>query len=516
MIRLFTLCVLLAITACDFNRSDAEPMPPTTTTMRVVQTTLVPTVDRGLHSITTPTPTPGEEVECQATAGTPSTRHSVTAKVNYSARSVEVQQEIHYINRTNEALDQVVLNVEPNRLPGAFELDEVAPTDAISEYELTGRRLTVTLLDSLEPGCALDLELDFTLHVPPVGQGINAFSGYFGYTIRQFNLGHWLATVALRSGGEWITHDVSYIGEQGVAEVADWDVTISVSDAPPRMMVAAPGDMTTHGETEWHFTHSGAREFSLSMSPFYNRYAQVAENGVMVELYAFGQNEVRSPNGVVSGSQQALTAAALSLSMFADLFGDYPYSRFVIVQGDFPDGMEFSDLVFVSDQWFQNNPGTQESYLTFITVHEVSHQWWYARVGSDQALTPWLDEALATYSEYIFYEEHFPDLKDWWWSFRVDNFVGGGTFSGKRVDSSVYEFATIREYINAVYLRGAHMLHDLRDDLGTDAFFDWLARYAEAGSGRVVTPDVFWSLLTPEQLELTRQTRAEYMTLPPQ
>lgn len=139
--------------------------------------------------------------------------------------------------------------------------------------------------------------------------------------------------------------------------------------------------------------------------------------------------------------------------MYADLFGAYPYRRFVIVQGDFPDGMEFTGLVFVSDAWFTSNNGTAQSYLTFITVHEVAHQWWYGRIGSDQAMTPWLDEALATYSEVIFYEEFYPELRDWWWQFRVNNFVGG-RYRGKNVDSSVYEFASIRDYINAVYLAG--------------------------------------------------------------
>jgi aminopeptidase N len=58
------------------------------------------------------------------------------------------------------------------------------------------------------------------------------------------------------------------------------------------------------------------------------------------------------------------------------------------------------------------------------------------------------------------------------------------------------------------------MLHDLRDDLGTDAFFDWLAQYVAAGDGRIATPDLFWSLLTPEQIEVTQATRDQYLRAP--
>ncbi|MBC8098899.1 MAG: hypothetical protein H7Y11_05615, partial [Armatimonadetes bacterium] len=200
---------------------------------------------------------------------------------------------------------------------------------------------------------------------------------------------------------------------------------------------------------------------------------------------------------------------AQSLSMYADLFGTFPYDRFVVVQGDFPDGMEFSGLVFVSTQWFKGYTGDPAGYLMLITVHEIAHQWWYARVGNDPALAPWLDEALATYSEYVFLEQVYPDLTDWWWEFRIESWAPEGF-----VDSTVYEFTSIRAYINAIYLRGVKLLHALRGDLGTDAFFDWLRRYAAAGAGEVVTPSFFWSLLTPEQLTATAATRALYLRLP--
>jgi aminopeptidase N len=275
-------------------------------------------------------------------------------------------------------------------------------------------------------------------------------------------------------------------------------------------MVAAPGVEVEHEGSRWRFTLAGGRDFALSMSPLYERLAQMSDDGTQVELYTFGERTAQTAGGTVDNTHQALTAAAQALAIYSDLFGAYPHDRFVIVQGDFPDGMEFSGIVFVGEAWFRTNPGSARSYLTIITVHETSHQWWYARVGSDQALYPWLDEALAVYSEYIFYEERYPDLRQWWWNFRVDSFVPPD-YAGRQVDSSIYQFETGREYINAVYLRGAQMMDALRQDLGTDAFFDWLRRYADAGQNEVVTPDVFWSLLTPDQFRQTSATRATYL-----
>jgi len=51
-----------------------------------------------------------------------------------------------------------------------------------------------------------------------------------------------------------------------------------------------------------------------------------------------------------------------------------------------------------------------KNYLTTLSVHETAHQWWDGLVGTDQALEPWLDEALATYAERIFYQKTILNL----------------------------------------------------------------------------------------------------------
>jgi hypothetical protein len=446
---------------------------------------------------------------CQPAVDQPTTQHTIIATINLLEHTTAVQQSIEYINPTETDLSEIVLNVEPNRWPNVFNLESVKLDNTSVAAELTGRRLTITLSEPLGANCNLHLRLAFRLNVPPVGTGLDAYHGYFGYSPRQFNLGHWLPTMATQVGDEWITREATVIGEQQVLDDADWDVTLHVSGAPTALRVAAPGEMTQPDNDTWHFVETGARDFALSISESFNKTALTTDGGVAVEMYSFDDARVETPGGWADGAAHALNLAGGALAMYSDLFGAYPHPRMVIVQGDFPDGMEFDSLVFVSGDWFRRYDGTPAGYLTVITVHEIAHQWWYARVGSDPALYPWLDEALATYAEYIFLEEYYPALKDWWWEFRINHWQPQGY-----VDSTVYEFSTIREYINAVYLRGVQMLHALRDDLGTDAFFDWLRRYAEAGYGHIVTPDVIWSLLTPEQLTATEATRAEYLRQP--
>ncbi|MDI9638377.1 M1 family metallopeptidase [Geitlerinema splendidum] len=517
----FTLNVIILVLCACRSVSATETPPPTATTLRVVVSpgTLVPTLDRIVQPIAqnvsaspAPSAAPGlTPSACPTTVTTGSAaQHTVEAELDYANRTVQVAQQTRFQNRTNQPFETIVFNFEPNRFPQVVTMESIRLNDGQPvSYELTGRRLTIEFSQPLLPGCTAALDLAFSLNIPPVGAGVNGYTGYFGYTDRQLNLAQWLPTVAVRVGGEWITHEVIGIGEQVVADTADWDLTLEVVNSPEDLRLAAPGTVES-ALNQWRVVSLEARDLALSLSDRFNVSSRTASNGTLVELYTFSDTLVQTDNGVVDGAVDALRWASQAIGMFSDLFGSYPQNRFVVVEGDFPDGMEFSQFVFVSDDWFRTYNGTPQSYLAIITIHEVAHQWWFNRVGSDPALTPWLDEALATYSEYIFYEEFYPELKDWWWAFRVDTFAPP-SFTGAPVDSTVYQFGTIREYINAVYLRGARMLHALRSDLGTEAFFEWLRRYSDAGRGRVVSPDVLWSMLSPEQLELTAETRARYL-----
>ncbi len=509
------MCATSALGCTPTLATQATP-PPTATTVRIVQASPFPTgaapTERLLQPVGSPIPmTAAPTPEVCAEAAIP--LHTVSAEVDYAARRVEVEQHTRYVNRTGDSLSAIVFSVEPNRYPDLFSLISVTAKNAgieVTASELTGRRLSVELSHPLASGCALELDLRFQLRITPVGQVLSANSGYLGYTARQLNLGLWLPALAPYRAGRWITHDSAPVGEQTIHELADWDVALRVVNAPDGLILAAPGIVAQIDAERWRIRHNAARDLALSLSPAYLVERVMTENGIAVEAYTFSDAQVNQDNATVNGGAHMLDAAAKAIAMYSDLFGAYPHDRFVIIQADFRDGMEFSGLAYVGGEWFRTFPGSPASYLTIITVHETAHQWWYGRVGSDQALTPWLDEALATYSEYIFYEEYHPALKDWWWSFRVDAFLNVET-GFPPVDSPVFAFTSSRAYINAVYLRGARMFHQLRADLGTDAFFDWLRRYADAGDGQIASAETLWSLLSPLQLEATAATRSRYL-----
>jgi aminopeptidase N len=171
--------------------------------------------------------------------------------------------------------------------------------------------------------------------------------------------------------------------------------------------------------------------------------------------------------------------------------------------------MEFTGMVYVGDAWFTRFNGHDASWLTLITAHEIAHQWWYALVTNDQGRAPYLDEALSIYSEVLYLERFVPDLVSWWWSFRVQQHNPDGF-----VDSQVYEYWNVRLYINAVYLRGANMLQEMRVLLGDTAFFGWLRAYLAGDEGRIATPADFWGALGTSDYRRMADIRAQYLREP--
>ena len=431
-------------------------------------------------------------------------RHVVSASLNLERHELQVQQDILYTNYSETHLTELLLLVEANRHADSVVIQRAVTGPTPLAFTLAGRRLNLELPQPLQPGDTLDVTLAFRLIVPAIGDEEVGYLGWLGYSPQQLNLGNWLPVVAPLRDGAWLAPDPAAVGEQSVQELADWEVSLFVVDAPEGLIVVGPGVQRQEDKQRWHFSAPAARDFTLSIGPDYQLTDATLADGSGIEVFSLEE----APQALASAAF-ALDVARRSMQRFGELFSPLPLHRLAVVEGDFPDGMEFSGIVFVSRDWFESWTGDPASFLTIITAHELAHQWWYASVANDQAQAPWLDEALATYSELLLLESDFPQLTDWWWDWRVDRFAPTGF-----VDSEVYEFQARRPYINAVYLRGARLLHALRQDLGDEAFFEWLRRHAREGAGRIITAADLWSLLDEEQLDATRATRQRFLRAP--
>jgi len=433
--------------------------------------TLLPTETNTPEPTLTPAPSPIPPVNTDPPPPPASSRtnYILYATLDFDARTLAVDETVRYYNTTGAALTDIVLSVQPNRYGNCFTLNSLSQDNAaLTSFDLSGQRLTVYLPQPLQPGAATTLALNFSLNLPA-----KRADGLFGYDFNQINLVDWYPFVVPYSGG-WILHDPMPFGEHLVYDSSDIEVNIKTR---ADVILAASAPSEANGE--WtRYRIYGARTFALSAS---NEFlvSESAVGAIAIRTYYF--------NGYQGAGEGMLHAAVQAVALFDVKFAPYPYQSLAVVQADINDGQEYDGLVFVSTDFYGQYGGSARSNLVDIGVHEIAHQWWFGLVGNDQALEPWLDEALSVYSEKIFYEFNYPRYGDWWRQFRVDFFKPSGY-----VDTTIYNGGTFRAYTNAVYLNGAYFLEGLNVRMGDDDFFRFLKDYAARYSrGRVSAYDFF-------------------------
>jgi len=396
------------------------------------------------------------------------TNYILYATLDFTAHTLNVDETIRYYNNSGVTLSDVVLSVQPNRWAGAFILNSILQdSTAANIFTLNDQRLTLTLPQQLPAGSATTLTLRFTLSIPAKG------SGLFGYDFNQINLVDWYPFIVPYDNG-WVLHDPVSFGEHLVYDAADIEVNVKTG---ADVILAASAPAEANGEWTRYRIYS-ARTFAISASDEF-LVAESAVGATVIRSYYF--------NGYKAAGDSILYSAVQAVSIFEAKFAPYPYQTLAIVQADIHDGQEYDGLVFISSDFYGQYGGGSKNNLTTIGVHEIAHQWWFGLVGNDQAVEPWLDEAMSAYSEKIFYEYNYPKYGDWWWQFRVDYFEPAGY-----VDSTIYSHGTFRVYTNAVYLNGAHFIHDLRMLMGDNDFFRFLKDYASRFSrGHTTSHDFF-------------------------
>ena len=339
--------------------------------------------------------------------------------------------------------------------------------------------MVIPLEAPLLPGEQIEFVHDFELYMPDR-------TGVFGQTGRQLLLSYWYPTIPPYDEEDgWLAYEFSlvnsmFVGEHQVFESADFHVNITFTDRQENMVIAA-GTQPVLEDDSHQFFLPLARVFVLAVSDSYEIIEREV-NGVFIKGYSLP--EVEEANEV------AVDLAEKALRLYAELFGPYERDVLSVVQADMDINMEFDGLILIQSSFYWLYRDPPRSDLHIIVPHEISHQWFFSLVGNNQALEPWLDEAIATYSEALFYERYFPDDLDWWWNQRVNAHLPAGT-----IDTTIYITGGVPEYFNRVYRRGALFYRDLRETIGDDAFFNFLKDFTQSHRYQIATGDDFWITL---------------------
>ncbi|MBI4319185.1 MAG: M1 family metallopeptidase [Chloroflexi bacterium] len=428
-------------------------------------------------------------------------RYQIVADLDFDAATLAASQTVTYINTTSVTLSSIVFNVTPNYYR-SFALERVTVGGQPVAPALDGVVLEIPLPAPLPPQAQATIAIDYRLRVPSPG------NLRFGKASGILALGNWYPVLAVyqHAQADWNRHRYVDTGDAFFTEAADYEVTLNLSRP---LTIAHSGEVVSGADRRLVLRARGVRDFALALSDRYRtRSVQVDETTITV--FYLPEHS--------AGGAQYLQSAEESLRWLNRQLGPYPYPSLHIAETISNDanwvGQEYPNLVFISSQTTAAGGGIG-SYLSYLVIHEIVHQWFYGLVGGDQLYEPWLDEAPATYLAYQFFRANYPGLYDGMWRSLTGGYRSAVNSWGDRtLDTSIYDYGVESHYFAIIYRKGAMFLDELREAMGADIFYPFLREFVETYRARVATGYDFLDLAQTRSSADLRPLFGKYFSYP--
>ena len=365
-------------------------------------------------------------------------RYLITATLDVAAGRLEAVEELELTNRSAGAIDHVNLSVVPRAL-GYLHMDEAVTVDGDpAETEWTTSINLRIPLDDVEPGETAVIRIPFRLEV---GLSPDAFTARLSRANGVLSFGQWFPIVSTE-------HEVYGLGDPQISFTADAiRLDLETTTALGRDAVACPGLVSAPDPTgtTWICESTDVRDFSFVVNPRF-RLTERTVGGTQLRVYT----ETVDGAGTTDLAEDALIG-------LSEAFGAYPWEDLVLAEVGSGGGfsMEYPRMIHLTRDKVAD---------TYVVYHEVAHQWFYAQLGNDQQIEPWLDEGFADFSA------------------RYLMGIGENQCSARPVNSEVFaweagpttggDWSSCDGYFHTVFYKGTEFLNAIRAAMGDDAFFD--------------------------------------------
>lgn len=413
--------------------------------------------------------------------------YNIEIDLDYENKVYKGKQNTNYINNTDKTLSELYFHIYPN----AFKTIDTAPilfsqgTGNISDYEGGGIDILKVSHDGKDLDFSIQGEGDTILYIEldkPLAKGekLNIYLEYevklpttkdrFGYGDRVINGGNWYPVVAVYDENGWNLDPYYKLGDPFYSDISNYDISINTNKD---VVIASSGNILSEvvegKKKTYKIEGKLIRDFAWAASKDF-KIAEKEIDGTNIKLYYLDKN-----NSMIKNS---LKFSEDSLKVFNELFGKYPYGVYSVVMTEFPSGMEYPGMVFISDELFSKE---LTSLLEQVIVHETAHQWWYGLVGNNQIKEAWLDESLTTYSEVIYIREVYGKERSE--SYYTENIeigyeLGESYLMGNNiVNKSLDQFEGWDDYGPLVYSKGGVFIHEIKEKYGYDILVEILNKY---------------------------------------
>ena len=268
------------------------------------------------------------------------------------------------------------------------------------------------------------------------------------------------------------------VGDRLWGEAADYAVTLRTTrDVTPAATGRLLSSVDQDGLAVHHFQANSARDFSLVLMQGYEEGERQWGGGTLRSHF---------PPAGRSASERTLMLAYEAFELFESAIGLLPFREIEIVSVPLhrAAGVEFTGLILVSELHARQ---PDDLLYDIILSHEMAHQWFYSAVGNDPVSEPWLDESLATFLSNLFIqqsrgtEDALRERLRWQGSYQRAQRAA----PTMEIDRPACAFGSSSIYSGFVYDGGAWFLHNVRDEIGDEAFFAALRVYYAANTGGI-------------------------------
>jgi len=277
---------------------------------------------------------------------------------------------------------------------GYLRVQKLKQDGAMTDFEVVGTILEVSLATPLLPNSKTVLEMDFTGQVPIQVRR----SGRDNAEGIDYSMAQWYPKLSEYDYQGW--HANPYIGREFYGVWADFDVKIAIDK---NYTIAATGYLQNpnkigHGyeaagtsvktpkkdKLEWHFKANDVHDFLWAADPDYEHLVLERADGNALHFF-FQPGEKTTDNW--SRLPKVMDEAFAYINQH---FGQYEYDKYSFIQGG-DGGMEYPMATLITGE-------RSFGSLVGVSVHELMHSWYQMMLGTNESLYAWMDEGFTSYA----------------------------------------------------------------------------------------------------------------------
>ncbi len=379
-------------------------------------------------------------------------------------------QEMVYLNPWEDPVGEISFLLFPRSTNGVVTVTDLLVEGLESETFLKSEftALRVDLLNPLNPGESLVLEMDFSLDVPTEMGGNYGLYGYFEDVLV---LDTFYPMIPAFDENGWYSQKPQENGDLTYQDASFYIVEVK---APADLILVSSGVLVEKevvGESQTSVFAAGpARDFYLAGSrEFVEINEQVGDT--IVRIHTRPEYSVNQAF--------ALDYSVNAIEILSQRVGEYPYTEFEVLSSPMRAlGIEYPGITSIVVDEFVDGVDLYgmptEQKLESTLAHEAGHMWFYNAVGNDQQNEPWVDEALVQFMTYIYYLDRYGDGSGYVdsWRFRWNRVENADIPIG--MPAGEYHGA---EYSAIVYGRGPLFFYELEMDYGLETVMSAIESY---------------------------------------